>query len=82
MIRIETKTKLTPEAAIKQAIKFFGPGGLGLKVMDQSPDSARFEGGGGSVAISACAAEKKTSVELVSQEWEYQVKEFIGQIAG
>jgi len=82
MIRIETKTKLTPEAAIMQAHKFFGPGGLGLQVKDQSATYARFEGGGGSVEVSACAEEKRTKVELVSQEWEYQVKEFISKIAG
>jgi hypothetical protein len=82
MIRIETKTKLNPVKAISKAIAFFGPEGLGLKVTDQSADYVHFEGGGGSVELNARAEEKKTRVELVSQEWEYQVKEFIDLISG
>jgi hypothetical protein len=31
MINIETKTKLSPEDAIKQALNFFGPGGMGMQ---------------------------------------------------
>jgi hypothetical protein len=82
MIRIETKSKLNPDKTISKAVAFFGPGGLGLKVRDQTTDFAHFEGGGGSVEISACAEGKKTKIELVSQEWEYQVKEFIDLISG
>ena len=80
MLKIGTKTKLTPEEATKKAIDFFGPGGQGLKVVDETPASACFEGGGGRVEVVACAEEKETSVELVSQEWDFQVKEFIGKI--
>jgi hypothetical protein len=82
MIRIETKTKLNPDKTISKAVAFFGPGGLGLKVTGQSADYVHFEGGGGSVELNVCAEEKKTKVELVSQEWDYQVKEFIGLISG
>jgi hypothetical protein len=82
MIRIEAKTKLNPDKAISKAVAFFGPGGLGLKITDQSADHVHFEGGGGSVELNVCTEEKKTKVELVSQEWEYQVKEFVGLISG
>ena len=80
MLRMATRTKLSPEEAIKRAVKFFGPDGHGLKVKEQSATRASFEGGGGIVEVTACAEEKGTSVELVSQEWDYQVKEFIGKI--
>ena len=80
MLRMATTTKLTPEEAIKQAVKFFGPEGYGLEIKDQSPTCARFEGGGGHVEVTSCADEKGTSVELVSQEWDYQVREFLGKI--
>ena len=77
MLRIATKTKLTPEEAIIKAVKFFGPEGYKLKITSQSDTSASFEGGGGTVGITACAENEKTSVEFLSREWDYQVKEFI-----
>ena len=80
MLKIATKTKLSPEEAVKRAVEFFGPGGYGLKVMEQSTNCAYFEGGGGGVEVTACTEEKGTSVELISREWDYQVKEFIRKI--
>ncbi len=81
MLKIATKTKLSPEEAIKSAVDFFGPGGHGLEVKNQTPDCAYFEGAGGGVNVTACAEEKGTSVELESREWDYQVKEFIRKIS-
>jgi hypothetical protein len=81
MLRMETTTKLTPEEAIKQAVKFFGPQGYGLEIKDQSPTCAYFEGAGGHVEVTSCTDEKGTSVELVSQEWDYQAREFLRKIA-
>lgn len=80
MLKIETKTKLSPEEAIKRAVEFFGPGGYGLEVKNQTHDCAYFEGGGGGVGVTACAEEKGTSVILECREWDYQVKEFIRKI--
>ncbi len=80
MLKIATKTKLSPEEAIKRAAGFFGPGGYGLKVKNQSLGCVYFEGGGGGVNVTACTEEKRTSVVLESQEWDYQVKEFIRKI--
>ena len=37
-----------PKRVIQEAITFFGPGGAGLKVVDELADCASFEGGGGS----------------------------------
>ena len=80
MLKIATKTKLSPEEAVKRAVEFFGPDGYGLEIKNQSLDCAYFEGGGGGVEITACAEEKRTSVELESREWDYQAKEFIRKI--
>jgi len=80
MLKIATKTKLSPEEAVKRAVEFFGPDGYGLEIKNQSPDCAYFEGGGGGVEVIACAEEKRTSVVLESREWDYQVKEFIRKI--
>ncbi len=80
MLRIATTTKLSPEEAIRQAVEFFGSS-YGLEVKEQTPNCASFEGGGGRVEVTACAQEKGTSVELESQEWDYQVKKFIDKIS-
>ena len=77
MLKIATKTKLTPAEVIKKAIKFFGPDGYKLKVTGQTGTSAAFEGGGGSVEITACDDNGKTTVDFLSREWDFQVKEFI-----
>lgn len=80
MLRIATKTKLTPEQVIKKAIVFFGPTGYKLKLIDQTETSANFEGSGGSIEMTACKENSKTSVDFISQEWDFQVKEFIKAI--
>ena len=81
MLRIATKTKLTPGEAIRQAVEFFGPDGYQLEIKDKAPACAEFEGGGGGVQVTACLDEEGTSVELISREWDHQVKEFVGKIA-
>lgn len=80
MLKIAGKTKLSPEEAIKKAVEFFGPGGYGLKVNQQNPTCVYFEGGGGGIQITACIEGKRTSVDLESREWDYQVKEFLRKI--
>ncbi len=68
MLRIASQTKLSPEEATKRAIKFFN-GDYGLKITEQSPTSACFEGAGGGVEMTACPKGKGTEVELVSRQW-------------
>ena len=80
MLRIATKTKLTPEEVIKKAIKFFGPDGYKLKITNTTETTAAFEGGGGSIEISACNDDSKTTVDFLSREWDFQFKEFIRMI--
>jgi hypothetical protein len=80
MLKLNVRTKLKPEEVIKKAQGFFGPGGYGLKVNEQSDTCAYFEGGGGGVEITTCTNEKGTSVDLETREWEYQVREFARQI--
>ena len=80
MLRMAVKTKLSPEETVKRAIEFFGPNGYGLEIREQSPTCACFEGGGGGVDVITCAEEKGASVDLVSREWDYQVKEFMSKI--
>ncbi len=80
MLKLNVRTKHKPDEVVKKALEFFGPGGYGLKVTEQSDTSASFEGGGGSVSVTACTDDKGTSVDLETREWEYQVKEVASKI--
>ena len=80
MLRLSTNSRLNPEEVIKRAVKFFGPEGYGLEVREETASGAAFEGGGGSVEVTASTEGEKTTVELTSREWDYQVKEFIGKV--
>ena len=81
MIRMAAKTKLSPKEIVNRAVAFFGPGGYGLGVKEQAAGYICFEGGGGAVEVITSAEKKGASVELVSREWDYQVKEFLGTIS-
>ena len=80
MVKLETKTKLSPGEVIKRAIAFFGTGGYGLEVKEQNDTCVSFQGGGGTVDVVTCIEGKRTSVELTSQEWDRQVREFIDKL--
>ena len=80
MLRLEAKTKLSPEKAIERAVAFFGPDGYGLEVKENYKNHAYFVGGGGSVAITTSVKDEKTAVDIVSQEWDFQVQEFAEKI--
>ena len=80
MARYSVETRLSPEQVIQKATAYFGPGGLGLTVTEQNPCCFSFTGGGGYVSVTASAGEKKTTVELETREWDYQVQQFMREI--
>ncbi|MBE0431129.1 MAG: hypothetical protein IBX67_04810 [Dehalococcoidia bacterium] len=80
MLRLNTRTKSKPEEVVKKALGFFGPDGLGLEVTEQSDTCAYFQREGVYVSITACIDDKGTSVDMVTREFEYQVKEFAGKL--
>jgi hypothetical protein len=80
MMKVSTKSKHPPEEVIKRAVKYFGPGGYGLKVKDEGECCATFEGGGGEVRITVTAEKKGSTVDVESREWDYQAKEFLEKI--
>lgn len=72
------ESKLSPEQVIEKAVEFFGES-LGLEITQQAPCCVHFVGGGGHVAV-AVAEGKKTSVDLETREWDYQVRQFMHKI--
>jgi hypothetical protein len=61
----------------EKAKKYFEK--LGLKVVSQDPGSVCMEGAGGRVTVTACG-ENETDVEVLTEEWDFQVKQFIQMI--
>jgi hypothetical protein len=80
MIHLEGKSRLGPEEVLDRAKKFFGKGGQGLELTEENASCLTFTGGGGYVTATVCLEGEQTKVDLVSQEWEYQVKEFLSKI--
>lgn len=74
------ETKLEPEEAVEKAVQYFSKEGLGLEMDRKNPCCATFTGGGGHVTVTAFKEEGKTTVELETREWDYQVKRFMGEI--
>ena len=81
MINLEIQTKLSVGETVKRLKAFFGKGGLGLDIVEESGDCINFQGGGGFVNAVICEAEGKTKVELQSREWDHQVKEFASKLS-
>jgi hypothetical protein len=80
MMNISTKTKLKGAEVIKRAVKYFGPGGYGLKVEEEGDCCAYFEGGGGGVRLTVTEQKKGSTVDIESREWDFQVKAFLDKI--
>ena len=80
MLNLEVKTKLSPEEVEKRVRRFFGKGGLGLEVSEENPQCLSFEGGGGYVTATLCPEGDKTRITFVTQEWDYQVREFTSSL--
>jgi hypothetical protein len=81
MLKLEVKTKLSPEEVLDRVKRSFGEGGLGLHLKDENPQCLTFEGGGGYVNATVCEEEGETKVDLVTQEWDYHVKEFASKLS-
>jgi len=58
------------------------PAGLGLTLHQRSEEFVAFQGGGGYVTVTATrtAEDDRTTVDLESREWDYPVRQFLGEI--
>jgi hypothetical protein len=82
MIKMGKESELTPSEIIEKAVAYFGPPGLGMNVVDQESCCARFQGGGGHVFVQAAQIEDEgnSQVTIEGREWEYHIKQFMGEI--
>lgn len=80
MINLELKTSLATEEVRDRLKKVFGKEGLGLDLTEDSADCLNFKGSGGFVNAVLCTDEGKTKIELSTQEWDKQVKDFASSL--
>jgi len=80
MINLEVNTSLSEEDVRKRLIAFFGKDGQGLDLKEDSSDCLNFQGSGGFVNAVVCPSGGKTKIELSSQEWDQQVKDFASKL--
>ena len=80
MLNISRETRLSPEEIKEKTKNYFGQKGLKLELTEEKSDCLTFSGGGGYVTATICPEEGKNRVDIVTQEWEYDVKEFISKL--
>jgi len=80
MLNLECKAKMSPAEASEKIKSFFGTKGLGLTMVEEAQGCLRFEGGGGYVTANLCEEEGRTKINLLTQEWERDVKRFAAEI--
>jgi hypothetical protein len=82
MITIGKESKFAPAEVVETAVRFFGPSGIGLDVVERGNCCARFKGGGGYVFVSAADIQdqKGSEVTVEGREWSYQIKQFMEEI--
>ena len=59
---------------------YFGQKGLKLELTEEESDRLTFTGGGGYVTVIIIPEEGKTRIDIITQEWEYDVKEFMTKL--
>jgi len=79
MIKLEVKTKLSREEMAERLKRFFGKGGLGLEMTEETEQCLHFEGGG-YVSATICTEHGKMRLEFVTQEWDFHVRRFASEL--
>ena len=82
MTVVSKNTGESPESIIEKAAKYFGEGGLGLRLVERGRLCISFEGGGGYVTISyeGRTQDQDAAVDVQTREWDYHAKEFLATL--
>ena len=75
-MRYGLETKLSTTEILNRAERYFGEGGLGLEVTSHDDCCISLAGGGGHVTVTVTEGDK-TSIDVETREWDYQVKKFM-----
>ncbi len=77
MLNISKITALSSDKIKLKAKEYFGDRGLKLEISEDTNDCISFTGGGGYVTVTISPVKDKNTVDIVTMEWEFQVKEFL-----
>lgn len=77
--RYGAETRMKAGDVLKEAVRFFGPDGLGLQVISRTLTGVRLEGSGGYVDVQVRVG-PRTEVDMVIHEWETHAADFLRQI--
>ena len=80
-MRYSVATALAPQAAIAYATDYFGPQGVGLEVIDDHETCVTLQGGGGHIAVVACAGAQQTTLELETRAWDDPLQQFMREVS-
>jgi len=80
MINMEKRVKISCEDVMKSADNYFMKNGLNREESDPEQFCASYSGGGGYVRIQCCPEDKHTRINVEGREWEYQIKQFMGNL--
>ncbi|MEE8301997.1 MAG: hypothetical protein V3S24_06115 [Candidatus Tectomicrobia bacterium] len=78
-MRYQVTTTLTPPEALDRTLNYFGPRGLGLKIISHTHHGAVFQGGGGYVGV-VVQPGTITTLEIETREWDYPVQKFMAEV--
>ncbi len=71
-------TNAPPGDVLKRVIEYFGPQGLGLRVRESNEGGADLVGGDGDfVHAEVVTRNRKTHIDLDTQDWDHFVKKFL-----
>ncbi len=80
MIHLGGSTDHSPELVLEKARQFFGADGIGLELVQSDHDLVYLTGGGGHVQVTVRTKDQQTAVDIQSQEWDYQAKQFLARL--
>ncbi len=80
MLNMESKTKLKPAELRERLEAFFGERGEGLQMERSTGNCIVFCNNIGHVTATISEKDAQTVLNLVTQEYEYQVKEFLKKL--
>jgi len=77
-MRYGTETNLSTTQVLEKVEEYFGPDGLGLDVSSRDNCCISLSGGGGHVTVTVTEGDK-TSLDIETREWDYQVEKFLAE---